>query len=111
MSPKASLSYSAAVILQAIANDYRYGFDVMDITGLPSGTVYPALRRMEDTELVNSKWENETTAQRDGRPTRKYYVITAAGREALAEALKRYRHMERLLPATARKSKPAPERG
>lgn len=110
MSPKASLSYSAAVILQAIANGYKYGFDVMDITGLPSGTVYPALRRMEEAGIVDSKWEKETTAQRDGRPARKYYEITAAGREALAEAVKRYRYMERLLPASGRK-KPTPERG
>ena len=110
MSPKTSLSYSAAVILQAIASGYRHGFDVMDITGLPSGTVYPALRRMEDAGLVDSKWEDEATAQRDGRPVRKYYEITPAGKEAMAEALKRYRFMERLLPASDRK-KPSPERG
>jgi DNA-binding PadR family transcriptional regulator len=82
----------------------------MDITGLPSGTVYPALRRMEDAGLVDSKWENEATAQRDGRPVRKYYEITTAGKEALSEALKRYRYMERLLPASGRK-KPSTERG
>lgn len=110
MSPKSSLSYSAAVILQAIGSGYGYGFDVMDITGLPSGTVYPALRRMEDAGLVASKWESETTAQRDGRPVRKYYEITVTGKEALAEALKRYRYMERLLPASGRK-KQNPERG
>jgi len=53
MSPKSSLSYSAAVILQAVANNYQYGFDIMDMTGLPSGTVYPALRRMEELALSN----------------------------------------------------------
>ncbi|MFN7929787.1 MAG: hypothetical protein U0Y68_17950 [Blastocatellia bacterium] len=37
-----------ALILQAVENGYRYGFDVMTITGLPSGTVYPALRRLEE---------------------------------------------------------------
>ena len=46
MSPKAYISFSAAVIMQALANGYQYGFDIMDITGLPSGTVYPALRRL-----------------------------------------------------------------
>jgi DNA-binding PadR family transcriptional regulator len=110
MSPKASLSYSTAVILQAIANGYLYGFDVMDITGLPSGTVYPALRRMEEAGFVESKWESETAAQRDGRPVRKYYEITREGKEALTEALKRYRYMERLLPASGRK-RTTPERG
>ncbi len=110
MGPKLSLSYSAAVILQAVANDYRYGFDIMDVTGLPSGTVYPALRRMEQARLVISKWESEATAQRAGRPARKYYEITERGREALAEAGRRYRYLERLVPAP-RKQKPAPGRG
>src|SRR3984957_3770751 len=41
------LSHSAALILKAISLGYRYGFDVMEVTGLPSGTVYPALRRLE----------------------------------------------------------------
>ena len=111
MSPKTSLSYSAAIILQAVGHDYKYGFDIMDMTGLPSGTVYPALRRMEQTGLVVSKWESEAAAQREGRPARKYYEVTAEGREVLAEALKRYRHMERLLPQPSRKAKPAPKRG
>lgn len=104
MSPLTSLSYSAAVVLQAVANNYRYGFDIMDITGLPSGTVYPALRRMEEAGLVVSQWESEAAAQLERRPARKYYEVTAEGRELLAEALKRYRHMERLLPSRPREA-------
>src|ERR1044071_6700759 len=96
MSPSTSLSYSAAVVLQAVANEYRYGFDIMDMTGLPSGTVYPALRRMEEAGLVVSRWESEAAAQREGGPARKYYGLgagvgggTASPREfaaALAQA-------------------------
>ena len=37
------LSITAVSVLQAIANGYEYGFDIIDQTGLPSGTVYPAL--------------------------------------------------------------------
>lgn len=109
MSPLKSLSYSAAVVLQALANDYKYGFDIMDITGLPSGTIYPALRRMEAAGLVVSQWEAEAAAQREGRPARKYYVVTDEGREMLSEAVRRYRHLERLLPNATRKTKPVPE--
>ena len=109
MSPKTSLSYSAAVILQAVANSYRYGFDIMDVTGLPSGTVYPALRRMEQAGFVNSRWEDEATAQTEGRPARKYYEVTTLGREALGEAIRRYRHIERLLPGL--NPDPSAERG
>ena len=109
MSPKSSLSYSAAVILQAVASSYRYGFDIMDVTGLPSGTVYPALRRMEEAGFVDSSWEDEGAAQTEGRPARKYYEMTAAGREALGEAVRRYRQLERLLPDL--RSDPSPKRG
>jgi DNA-binding PadR family transcriptional regulator len=92
------LSLSATVVLQAIANGYGYGFDVMDATGLPSGTVYPALRRMEASGLVRSKWENASIAQREQRPPRKYYEITRSGQLSLAEAVERYRLSGR--PAT-----------
>ena len=109
MSPLASLSYSAAIVLQAVANGYIYGFDIMDVSGLPSGTVYPALRRMEEGGLVTSSWEDEAAAQSEGRPARKYYEVTDEGREVLAEALKRYRQMERLLPEASRKTGPATE--
>ena len=51
------ISFTMAVILRALDNGYQYGFDIMDATGLPSGTVYPALRRLEDAALVKSKWE------------------------------------------------------
>lgn len=96
--PRTYLSHSAAVILHALGGGYKYGFDIMDITGLPSGTVYPALRRLEENGLVDSKWEKEGIAQRDGRPSRKYYQLTRDGEQALAEAVKRYRLLESRLP-------------
>src|SRR5262245_16689873 len=88
------LTYSSAVILQAVANGYLYGFDIIDITGVPGGTVYPALRRLEEVGYLTSKWEKPSIAQAEPRPQRKYYELTRAGREALAEAIKRYRLLE-----------------
>lgn len=111
MSPKGYLSYSGAVILQAVASGYRYGFDVMEITGLPSGTVYPALRRLEESGQVESRWEEERIAQKEQRPLRKYYEVTQAGREALAEAVKRYRFLDRLLPQAPAKARPSRQKG
>src|SRR5262245_193382 len=104
------LSYSATAILQAIANGYQYGFDVMDITGLPSGTVYPALRRLEDSGFVESKWEKHQIAQKELRPPRKYYELTKDGQSALAEALKRYRMLD-ASQNPARNMKPSRQRG
>lgn len=105
---KGYLSFSVAVILQALANGYQYGFDIMDITGLPSGTVYPALRRLELAGLVRSKWEKHAIAQEEQRPPRKYYELTKAGHEALAEAVKRYRLLEQ--PMIASEAEPKPSR-
>jgi DNA-binding PadR family transcriptional regulator len=102
------LSFSATVILQAVANGYPYGFDIMDTTGLPAGTVYPALRRLEDMAYVVSKWEKPEVAQREQRPARKYYEMTAEGEEVLAEALKRYRALQPA-PRKARQIKPSRE--
>ena len=50
MTPR--ISYPGACVLQALFKGSRYGFDIMDFTGLPSGTVYPLLRRFEDHGLV-----------------------------------------------------------
>src|SRR5687767_13300477 len=104
---KGFLTYSTAVILQAVANGYLYGFDIIDITGLPGGTVYPALRRLEETGHLSSKWEKQSVAQAEPRPARKYYELTRPGREALTEAVKRYRLLEQTQPNKERAPKPS----
>ena len=106
---KGYFSYTMALILQALDNGYRYGFDVMTITGLPSGTVYPALRRLEDAEFVISKWERQSIAQQEQRPPRKYYEVTRSGRAALIEARQRFRLLEQLTPQPT--NKPARAKG
>lgn len=102
-----NLSFSGAAILQALAHNYQYGFDIMDVTGLPSGTVYPALRRLEQAGLVVSKWEDEVTARKNQRPARKYYELTNGGREALSEAVSRYRGLERTIKKVSKAVKPS----
>ncbi len=104
---KGFLTYSTAVILQAVANGYLYGFDVIDVTGVPGGTVYPALRRLEELGHLTSRWEEPAVSQAEPRPARKYYELTPAGREALAEAVKRYRLLEQTQPDAKRAPKPS----
>lgn len=83
------LSYSAALVLQAMAQGHRYGFEIMRAAHLPSGTVYPLLRRLEASGLVASRWEGAEDAHRQGRPPRRYYTVTPSGAGALAEARER----------------------
>jgi DNA-binding PadR family transcriptional regulator len=93
------LSHTAAVILGAIAAGDGYGFSVMEITGLPSGTVYPALRRLERDSLIRSQWEKQSIADDALRPPRKYYKLTRTGAAALDAARERYPLLARLIPA------------
>jgi PadR family transcriptional regulator, regulatory protein PadR len=88
-----------ALVVQAVASGHHHGFDIMDATDLPSGTVYPALRRLEDERLVRSRWEKPERAQREGRPPRRYYELTAAGEAWLAQARERFRRLASLAPS------------
>jgi DNA-binding PadR family transcriptional regulator len=90
MTDQRALGYATAAVLQAIRQGYRYGLDIMDATGLPSGTVYPTLTRLEGRGLVSGLWEAQTVADREKRPRRRYYRLTAAGRDALKESVKLY---------------------
>src|SRR6201996_5082516 len=102
MAPSANsepkLSHTAALILRAISAGYIYGFSVMEMTGLPSGTVYPAMRRLERDGLIQSKWEAEAIATAEQRPPRKYYKVTRTGKATLEASLKRYPLLEKMIP-------------
>lgn len=102
--PETKLSHTAAMILQAVDAGFIYGFSIMEMTGLPSGTVYPAMRRLERDELIRSNWEKQSIADAEQRPPRKYYKLTAAGRATLETSRKRYPLLERLIPSEEAKS-------
>src|SRR5215813_11005003 len=81
-----SLSVAALSVLHAVASGTAHGFDIIDTTGLPGGTVYPALTRMERDGLLTSDWEDVEVARADGRPPRRNYrarAIVSARRPAV----------------------------
>jgi DNA-binding PadR family transcriptional regulator len=91
-------SLTGVLILQALAQGYRFGFEIMQVTGLPSGTIYPALRRLESLNFVASDWEKDVNARKEGRPRRRYYTLTQTGRRQLNESEARLRAVGRLIP-------------
>ncbi len=91
-----NITYPTTLVLHAIAEGVRYGFDIADRTGLQTGTVYPALRRLDTLGFVRSNWESEKVARREQRPARRYYEITASGTSALETAMKRFENLGRL---------------
>jgi PadR family transcriptional regulator, regulatory protein PadR len=92
------LSHTAALILQAVHCGYVYGYNLMETTGLPSGTVYPALRRLEREGLIGSQRERQAIADAEQRPPRKYYKLTPSGKTALQNVMKRYPLLAKLAP-------------
>lgn len=92
-----NITYPTTLVMQAIASGSRYGFEIADRTGLQTGTVYPALRRLETLGFVRSTWEDEKSARREQRPVRRYYELTASGAEALDAALAHFDGLARLV--------------
>jgi PadR family transcriptional regulator, regulatory protein PadR len=81
--------------LHAVAMGQSYGFDIIDNTGLSSGTVYPALRRLESGGLLESLWDHNN-AEKSGGPPRKHYRLTRQGRERLQALRARYPLLEKI---------------
>lgn len=74
-------------LLQALIRGESYGLELIERVEkhskgqikLHQGSVYPALRTMEDDGLVRS-YDGESIPERGGRP-RRYYVLTPKGKE------------------------------
>jgi DNA-binding MarR family transcriptional regulator len=94
MAKNVPLAFGAVAVLHAIADGNRFGFNIMDATGLTSGTVYPTLDKLESLGYVTSRWEDARTARRDKRPPRRYFDLTAAGATALSAALNKYKNLK-----------------
>jgi DNA-binding PadR family transcriptional regulator len=66
--------------------DWRYGYELSQVTGLKSGTLYPILMRLDKHSLLEACW----VATEQGVPPRHTYRLTPDGlalaRTKLAEA-------------------------
>lgn len=103
------LTYPTVLVLYAIAYGHAYGFDIIDVTGLGSGTVYPILRRLERAGLLTSTPERARDAHAEQRPARRYYAVTGAGNAALRSALERHPGVAGVFGAPVAGTRLAPE--
>ena len=77
-------------LLALLGKEEKYGFQILHelrersngFFDLKEGTLYPALRRLEERGFVEGHW-----LEREHGTPRKYYRLTARGRRALGEAL------------------------
>ena len=75
------------LILSVLLDGESYGYEIIKKVKEASGAtiewsegmVYPALRRLEDQEILKARWVVSESGRR-----RRYYSLTAKGREALA---------------------------
>jgi len=74
-----------AVLQVLLHTDRPYGLQIIERTGLPSGTVYPMLARLESEGWVTSYWEDDEPSARG--PRKRFYEITAAGAESARAVL------------------------
>lgn len=77
------LTTAVAQVLRAFLEDptkTQYGFDLMQQTRLPSGTLYPILARLEKRGWITSQPES-IDPTKHGRPARRMYLITPTGTE------------------------------
>lgn len=73
-------------VLALLREEERYGFDLVralsriDGMVVSEGTIYPLLSRLRRDNLVATFWRES-----DAGPPRRYYRLTEAGQEALAD--------------------------
>jgi len=75
------------LVLKIIAGDQVYAADILkDLNATDfatqEGTLYPLLSKLRREELVDYEWKESESG-----PPRKYYRLTAKGREQLRETL------------------------
>ncbi|MFL0582044.1 PadR family transcriptional regulator [Solibacillus silvestris] len=92
------------LLLSLLAEQDRYGYEMTkqlrilsdEVYSMNEGTLYPALKRLEQHRFVTSYWQDETSGKR-----RKYYAITDIGREQLKQKLSSWEQLTRLIKRTA----------
>jgi DNA-binding PadR family transcriptional regulator len=87
MRPETLKGHLDGMLLASLEAGPNHGYAVMEALregsggrfDLPTGTVYPALRRLERAGLVHGTWSDA------GGRRRRVYELTPAGRRALAD--------------------------
>jgi len=98
MRQKRKPSMATRLVFQAFLDapgDETYGFRLAAATNLPSGTIYPILRRLEGEGFIKSHWRDVDAVSQ--RRRRRYYELTGDGRRVAHQATEKQRQALRLL--------------
>jgi transcriptional regulator len=91
---------STPLVLAILAEGDSYGYAILkrvrELSGgaleWTDGMLYPVLHRLERSGLVESRWKEAESGRR-----RKYYRLTEAGREQLADERRQWRTVDETL--------------
>ena len=91
---------STPLVLAILAEGDSYGYAILkrvrELSGgaleWTDGMLYPVLHRLEKSALVEARWDRAESGRK-----RKYYRITEAGREQLAEERRQWSTVDRAL--------------
>lgn len=89
MTKKLRVTASKVKVLQVMLDDPsadHWGYQLMEQSGVKSGSLYPILRQLEDVGWVESHRES-INREREGRPPRRYYKLTGLGERAASTAV------------------------
>jgi PadR family transcriptional regulator, regulatory protein PadR len=70
------LARDLLVVLAQADQQWSHGYDLCQLTGIMSGTLYPLLIRWEKQGYLEAEWQTPTAP---GRPPRHAYRLSAAG--------------------------------
>jgi PadR family transcriptional regulator, regulatory protein PadR len=90
------------LILQTLQWGPQHGYGIMqalrvnsgEVLQVETGSLYPALHRLERQRWVRSEWKHTESKQRA-----KYYQITAVGKKQLASDLSRWQRIVEAIEA------------
>lgn len=91
---------TALLVLEVLIHSPSYGYQIVkqmndtagDLFQWQEGTVYPVLHKLEQEKLIRGQWQTAESGRK-----RKYYYITAKGREALQLQTKQWKQFDGLI--------------
>jgi PadR family transcriptional regulator, regulatory protein PadR len=92
------------LLLSLLCKKDMYGYEIVkslkenskELYNMSEGTLYPALKRLERNEWIQSYWEDSELGAR-----RKYYRIVDSGKNELSRKLGEWRKVNDLIKITA----------
>lgn len=92
------------LLLSIVSKRDMYGYEMVktlkhnsgELYNMGEGTLYPALKRLENKKWLESYWDNPEVGAR-----RKYYCITDTGKKELARKLQEWEKISDLIKVSS----------